>query len=68
MTQDEAKPLILEEMRKRLGSIPYHGADAGFARYLILKQDRPELFKFRCSGDPWQRVHIWMQKAGLVTQ
>ena len=68
MKQSEAEPLIMAEMRKRLPSVPYTGADAGIARFLALKQERPDLFTFRCSGDQWQVVHGWMLKNRLVTQ
>ena len=68
MRQSEAEPLIMAEMRKRLPSVPYAGADAGIARYFALRDDRPELFTFRCSGDQWQLVHGWMLKHRLVTQ
>lgn len=68
MTQDQARRLILQEMRERLTSIPYRGADAGIGKFEALRRERPELFTFRCSGDQWQVVHGWMLKAGLVTQ
>lgn len=68
MTQDQARRLILQEMRERLTSIPYRGADAGIGKFEALRREKPELFTFRCSSDQWQVVHGWMLKAGLVTQ
>lgn len=68
MTQDEARRLIIQEMRERLASIPYRGADAGIGKFEALRRERPELFTFRSRADQWQVVHGWMLKAGLVTQ
>ncbi len=66
MTQDEARPLILDELRKRLPTVPYEGTDGGLVQYNQLKQERPDLFGFRSSAEKWQVVKGWMNRAGLV--
>lgn len=68
MRQDQAKPLILQEMRQRLPSVPFGDATGGFVEFLQLKGDRPDLFEWRSSADRWQVVHGWMLQAKLVTR
>ena len=42
------------------------GTDA-FLFYNHLCKHRPDLLRFRCLGDRWQRVHGWLLNAGLVS-
>jgi hypothetical protein len=67
MKQDDAKRLILAEMRSRLPAVPYRGTDGGMLAFNQLRAERPDLFHFRSAvADPWQLVSAWMRSAGLV--
>lgn len=67
MNRSEAEPRIMAEMKRRLPTVPYTGADGGMVQFLQLQQERPELFSFRSSADKWQVVHGWMLRNRLVT-
>lgn len=67
MRKDEAERAIIAEMRERLPSIPYRGADGGLAQFLELQRDRPDLFEFKSgAGDKWTLVQGWMMRRGMI--
>ena len=68
MRKEDAELAIIQEMRRRLPSEPYDGQDAGLTQFLVLQQERPDLFTFRHTGDPWQLVHAWMRRRKMVTR
>lgn len=61
LTQVEAKAGILEEWRvwSKGGSNKF--AVDGVSFFQMLRQDKPNLLRFKCSGDPWQVVKGWIQ-------
>lgn len=61
MRQDEAKPLIIDEWRQWRKDKPNRGGTEMLIFYGWLKEERPHLMDFRCSGDPYQRVKGWLQ-------
>ena len=67
MKKEQARQLVLDEMRRLLPEIPYKNPTGGFEYFSQLQIERPDLFEFRSPGDKWQVVHGWMLKAGLVT-
>jgi hypothetical protein len=70
--QSEAKPTVLRLFREWAEangkSIPHTAAEGGFVFFTWLRANHPEALDFRATGDPWQTVHIWLRKAGLVTR
>ena len=47
------------------GKIPT-GNDA-FRFFGELRTSHSELLNFKCSGDKWQRVHIWLRNRDMVS-
>ena len=72
MTQAEAERLIVRRYREwsdETGTaIPNRQPEGGFVFFGWLSRHHPEALNFQCRGDKWQMVHIWLRKAGLVTQ
>ncbi|MEO1346425.1 MAG: hypothetical protein AAFV74_19970 [Pseudomonadota bacterium] len=64
MNKAQAETLIIAELRKMFAENPM-GSDGGLLQYMQLSQQRPDLFDFKCSGDPWQVVKGWMNKHNL---
>lgn len=61
LTQAEAKTAILAEWRawpKKHGGNSTHDMTVFFH---TLRKDKPDLFRFKCSGDPWQVAKGWLQ-------
>jgi hypothetical protein len=68
LTQAEAKPVILDEWRVWPKE---HGGDSAHDMTLffhITRKNKPDLFKFKCSGDPWQVVKGWIQNHGTLNR
>ena len=62
MTQDEAKPRIIEEW-DRLGR---QGPDVAIF-YIHLKDNRPDLLEFRVrSGSRYTKIKSWLVEAGRI--
>ncbi len=72
MKQAEARTQILRLFRHWAAAngkvIPHTEPEGGFVFYGWLESEHPEALRFRDVGDKWQTVHIWLRKAGLVTQ
>jgi hypothetical protein len=69
MVQEDAKKAIIEEWRKWItGKNKGNptGTDA-LMFFGFLQKERDYLFLFKASGDKWQVVHGWLQRAGLVS-
>ena len=64
LAQTEAKAAILDEWY----AWPKGGRDNfpfdGIRFYQTLKQNKPNLLRFKCSGDKWQVVKGWVQDRG----
>lgn len=60
--QDEAKNLIQAEWHQWLRDNPQemHSERNMIHFFAYLTKHRPDLLKFRCQGDPWQKVKSWL--------
>ena len=60
ITQAHAKAAILEEWyawpKGGSANFPFDG----ISFYQTLGKTKPHLFRFKCSGDPWQVVKGWL--------
>ena len=68
MKQEDAKPLICNAFRhwlKNRPDIKNPTGDDAFEFYFKLDRSGSGLLNFRCSGDKWQKVKIWLRTAGL---
>ena len=72
MTQEEARREVLSHFNewaaKTSKNVPYVEPDGGFVFYSWLRANYPAALEFQAKGDKWQRVHIWLRNAGLVTR
>lgn len=61
MTKEEAKQLICAEWEKWEERPDPSSGNEMFNFFLWLQDNRPDLLKFRSSGDPWQVIHGWLE-------
>ena len=69
MRQSEAKLLIRSEWSRWLKQRPKITAPNGnhaFIFYNHLVTINSPALRFRCRGDKWQTVHVWLLEMGLV--
>jgi hypothetical protein len=69
MTQDEARPLILDAFRAWIKDQDFKEARGHDALIFFgyLQTAMPHLLSFKYSGDKWQIVKSWLMNAGLVS-
>lgn len=72
LTQEEARQEVLSRFGewavKTSRDVPYVEPDGGFVFYSWLRANYPAALELQARGDKWQRVHIRLRNAGLVTR
>jgi hypothetical protein len=66
---DEGRRAILAEWRAWVtanGKSNPNGMD-GLMFFSDMHREKPDLLRFRTSGDPWQDVHSWLLRDRLVS-
>jgi hypothetical protein len=67
--KEDARRAILAEWpawKAANGKTNPNGMD-GLMFFSDLRRQKPHLFEFRTTGDPWQDVHGWLMRERLVS-
>jgi len=70
MKQEDARVSILAEWPKwRAEHVLNNDQPTGAEAYMFcgyLDSEHPRLLNFKCAGDKWQHIKIWLTKAGYI--